>query len=324
LYQHPEPSASARWLFGHVFGDAQGHMVTFTGRQARLERDDARQNELTQTRQRSFLYPAATEEAISYLIEESQQGRDAFYSVHLFREAGNRRASNAVGAMSCLWLDEDDGRLPDEGLKPTAIVCSSEGRRHLYWKLSRSLSAEWVVTMNRRIAAWADGDIGKAGLASVLRPPGTRNFKRYPRVDRVVGELTGVPPWDPEVVDEAIPLLPRSEDKPRFSTPYSGPTIELLDYLDCADVEVLSQVPDAGGVKFSIVCPWVHEHSGGDRTGTYVGQYPSGAPWFYCNHEHCQGRRWRDFRRQARPRGSVSLVPQAPEEPEGKVVIRLV
>jgi len=274
-------------------------MVTFTGRQARLERASARANELINIAQRSFPYPSAVGDALEYLVGESEHGRDAYYGVHLFRTPGNRRSSNAAGAMTCLWLDEDEGHFPDNGPDPTAIVSSSATRRHLYWQLARPLSSEWVVAMNRRIAHWAGGDAGKAGLATVLRVPGTNNFKRHPQVDPVTLEITGVPTWEPEVLEQAIPPLPSPECRRKApSGPYDGPEFEIADFLSV--VEVIGEAPDDLGAKFQILCPWVEEHSGGDRTGTYVGQFHGGGLWFCCRHEHCYGRGWVEFRQVIR------------------------
>jgi hypothetical protein len=312
-------------VFEHVFGENEGWMVTFTGRQARLERD-ARENELSATRQRSYLYPQEVERASDYLLSEGERGRDAYYGVHLFRERGSRRSSNAAGTLSCCWLDEDSGRFPAEGPEPTAIVRSSEGRRHLYWRLIRPLSAEWVVAMNRRIARWAGGDVGKAGLATVLRPPGTFNYKRHPIVDRVVGEITGVPAWEPEVIEQAIPTLPQPqrEGSSGRRMVYDGPEMKLLDYLESAAVEIIFEASDDGGAKFAIVCPRIDQHTGGDRSGTYVGQYQDGALWFHCYHESCQSYRgWSNFRRLARPKAHVAVGPPREREPRNEVVIRL-
>jgi hypothetical protein len=50
-----------------------------------------------------------------------------------------------------------------------------------------------------------------------------------------------------------------------------------------------------------IVCPWAEEHTGGDTSGTRVGQYPDGALWFQCDHGHCGGRKWRQFREYFQP-----------------------
>lgn len=275
-------------------------MVTFTGRQARLDRAGARHNELARIVQNSYPYPQESAAAADYLFFESDAGRDAYFGVHLFRERGNRLASNAVPLIRALWLDEDEGTFPEIGPDPTAVVASSAARRHLYWQLSRPISVEWAVSMNRRLAVWAGGDTGKAGLASVLRVPGTLNFKRHPQVDPVTLEITGAPAWNPEVMDQAIPEIVELPASLREGStePYDGPELELEEFL--TGVEVIGEVPDRLGTKRAVVCPWVHEHSGGARSGTYVGQREGGGLWFHCNHAHCTGRGWAEFRRAAR------------------------
>jgi hypothetical protein len=303
LYQRttrPDP------LFGHIFGDDTGFLVTFTAQQARLRCPDARYNELASIRQRSWSYPAESEKAASYLMAEVGRQRDAYFCVHLFRKTNTRLAKHTMPTVRSLWLDEDQGTYPEAGPQPTAAVASSATRRHLYWRLSRAVSVEWAVAMNRRIATWAEGDCGKAALASVLRPPGTRNFKRYPKVDDVVAELTAAVPWDPEVLEQAIPPLP-SEDigatnkrSEKEKEPYDGPTLELHDFLEDAAVEIVAEVPDELGVKLAVICPWVGEHGGGDPTGTYAGQLANGALWFHCHHAHCFGRTWPEFRHRTR------------------------
>jgi hypothetical protein len=313
----------AEALFGHIFGDAAGHMVTFTGRQARLERDDARPNELCDVAQRSFPYPSRAEKAASYLLAESQRWRDVYYGVHLFRKPGNRLAANAAPTVGALWLDEDEGSYPEAGPAPTAVVSSSAERRHLYWRLTQEVSVEWAVSMNRRLAVWAAGDVGKAGLATVLRVPGTMNYKRHPRLDPVTMELTSEAPdaWDPEVLEQAVPEISSPSSTPASSSgPYEGPELELQEFLD--GVEVLGEVADGLGTKLAIICPWLHEHSGGDRTGTYVGHRAGGGFWYACHHEHCQGRRWREFKRavlakaKAKARNRTITV-EMPGKPEG-------
>jgi hypothetical protein len=295
-------------LFGHLFDDsgAEGYLVTFSGQQARFTNPDARPNELTQTYQLSWSYPAEASKAADHLIEEAQRERDAYFGVHLFKKANTRRAAHTAPTVQALWLDEDEGHYPEVGPEPTAVVASSSLRRQLYWRLTQPVSVEWAVDMNRRIATWAGGDTGKAGLASVLRPPGTANYKRHPQVDLVTMEISDLHPWEPEVLDQAIPVLATpssSASLPR--PPYDGLEVDLAPYLEA--VEVIGELPDGLGAKYAIVCPWVHEHSGGDRTGTRVGQRANGALWFHCDHEHCQGRGWPEFRRAVRPQKHISI-----------------
>jgi hypothetical protein len=281
-------------LFRHIFDDDDGYLVTFTGVQARFRRPDARHNELTGTRQRSWSYPSEVEEAARYLLQESAAQRDAYVAVHLFRKSGTRLAANAMPTVRSLWLDEDEGLFPEDGPEPTAIVFSSAARRHLYWRLTRPVVVEWAVAMNRRIAGRAGGDSGKAALASVLRVPGTMNFKRHPQVDPVTLAITDVGAWDPEVLEQAIPEI-QEQSRHGEGDPYDGPEVSLQRCLE--RVEVLAEVADELGRKFAIVCPWVRGHSGGDRSGTRMGQRAGGGLWFHCDHEHCQERSWREFKR---------------------------
>jgi hypothetical protein len=251
-------------------------------------------------RQRYWRYPAHAQRASGWVIDQAQLGRDTYVGVHLFREWGNRRADNALPTVRALWLDEDDGRYPDDGPEPTAIIHSSAYRRHLYWRLTHPVAVEWVVSLNRRIAQWAGGDTGKAGLASVLRPSGTANFKRD-KPDLVGGYLLDAPEWEPEVLDQAVPLLEepnaqRAAHAPSFAT---GAPVDLQPYLNA--VEVIGPAQDESAVKFAIICPWLSEHSGGDKSGTYLMQFPSGAPHFVCKHQHCEQRRWQEFKSKVRP-----------------------
>jgi hypothetical protein len=234
---HPEP------LFHHLFRGDRGYVVTFTAVQRRLRDPEGVANELANIRQVSWWYPDEADSAAEYLISQAQEERDAYFGIHLFREPGNRRAANALPRVRALWLDEDDGTYPLTGPEPSAVVHSSGSRRHLYWALTHPVSVEWAVEMNRRLAHWAGGDTSKAGCSSVLRAPGTANFKRHPEVDLVGGEFTGFGPWEPDVLEQAIPLS--KERDSTQSRPYTGPPVELEPYLET--VQVIAEVPDEQG-----------------------------------------------------------------------------
>jgi hypothetical protein len=92
---------------------------------------------------------------------------------------------------------------------------------------------------------------------------------------------------------------PPGEAKPPKAE-YNGDGEDRLDlpgWLPEYGVTIHKQINDASSERaYSIVCPWAHEHTGGDTSGTRVGQYPSGALWFKCEHGHCDGRKWEHFR----------------------------
>ncbi len=291
-------------LFDHLFGDLEGYLVTFTGKQQGA-------NNLTDIRQQSYAYPSRREEAAGKLIAAGVAGRDAYFGVHLFREAGNRRSENAATLVRALWLDEDDGSFPDEGPPPTAVVHSSTHRRHLYWRLSHPVEAPQAVSLNRSIAAWAGGDRGKAALTSVLRAPGTFNYKRGASGEPVTLEITGVQAWEPEVLETALPALadPYTE-RPKHS-PYPAGEFDLLGFLQRAGIEVERESPSPYGRIFEVECPWEHEHSCSGSRDTVVGVLTGGGAWFKCFHDgqsNCGERGWREFREAvvpAKPAGSI-------------------
>jgi hypothetical protein len=158
-------------LWAHLFGDLEGWLVTFTGKQS------GRHNELDDTRQRSWRWPGQGEEAAAYLEAESEKGRDAYFGVHLFTRPGTRKAESAAEILG-LWVDGDGARVPASWPQPTAVVESSPGRHHFYWRLTRPVAPEHAAQLNRRLCYGMGGDKGKWCLGTVLRAPGTLNYKR--------------------------------------------------------------------------------------------------------------------------------------------------
>jgi hypothetical protein len=159
-------------LWAHLFGDLEGYyVVTFTGQQS------GRANDLEHTGQRSWRWPDEAEDAAAYLEAESERGRDAYFAVHLFTRSGTRRAKHAA-AILALWVDGDGAEVPEDWPQPTAVVESSPGRHHYYWRLTRPLDPHEAAQLNRRLCYGMGGDTGKWGLGTVLRAPGTFNYKR--------------------------------------------------------------------------------------------------------------------------------------------------
>jgi RepB DNA-primase from phage plasmid len=162
-------------LWTHLFENLGGYLVTFTGRQS--ANPSARPNKLEDTTQRSWRWPAQRDEAAAHLLEESEAGRDAYFGVHLFRRPGSRKAENAAEILA-LWVDGDGAQVPEKWPQPTAVVESSPGRHHFYWRLTRPIASEEAAQLNKRLCYGMGGDKGKWGLGTVLRAPGTFNYKR--------------------------------------------------------------------------------------------------------------------------------------------------
>src|SRR5918995_5837063 len=100
LMLHDERPERIEELWTHLFDGLEGYLVTFTGQQS--TRTDAGPNELDDTHQRSWRWPAQKAAAAEYLLEQSQAGRDAYFGVHLFRRPSNRKAENASEVLA-LW-----------------------------------------------------------------------------------------------------------------------------------------------------------------------------------------------------------------------------
>ncbi len=97
---------------------------------------------------------------------------------------------------------------------------------------------------------------------------------------------------------------PAEKPKPDKAA-YNGSSeyrLDLNEFLQEHGVTVLGPRNDQSSERaYAIVCPWSREHTGGDTSGTRVGQFPGGALWFKCDHAHCDGRVWEHFRQELDP-----------------------
>lgn len=160
-------------LWELVFEGLQGYLFTFTGRQSGFK-----ENDLVLTDNKPWKWPEEKLEAAAYLEQESEAGRDAYFCTHLLRTSASRQGSNAAPQILTLWVDGDGAQVPKDWPQPTAVVESSPGRHHYYWRLTHPVTPEEASQLNRRLAYGMGGDKGKWGLGTVLRPPGTFNYKR--------------------------------------------------------------------------------------------------------------------------------------------------
>jgi hypothetical protein len=176
------PGCTPQELLEHLFGDLEGYFFTLTGKQSSIKAND-----LTEIEQHPWKWPANAGDATAYLLEESTRGRDSYFSVHLFQTRFGRTVENAAPHILTLWVDGDGAAVPDDWPQPSAVISSSPGREHFYWRLAHPIVAEQATQLNKRLCYGMNGDKGKWGLGTILRPPGTRNYKR-----ETPSEVTGV------------------------------------------------------------------------------------------------------------------------------------
>jgi hypothetical protein len=96
-------------------------------------------------------------------------------------------------------------------------ITGSPGHRHAYWTLQKPVSADEATVANRRLAHALGADSGAVtSAATILRPPGTSNFKHQPPT-AVIAECLW--PWRRV---SARALVDELDDPPARKTPQQG------------------------------------------------------------------------------------------------------
>jgi hypothetical protein len=173
---------------------------------------------------------------------------------------------------------------------------------------------EWASSILNRLDSYSEVSPSGRGIKIWVKAPSVTRahvkpgLEIYPhgRYFTVTGHVlysSAINVRDDELVTLITEEFPKV-DRTRDGT-YDGPewTLPLIDYLEKAGVEIYYERSDGQAERvYSIRCPWVHEHTGGDDSGTRVGEYESGMRFFRCEHAHCrQLREWRQFRAELDP-----------------------
>jgi P4 family phage/plasmid primase-like protien len=195
-----ERTAEAVKLWRHLFGGEaeQGGMLALVSG-AR----DPRTGELVDVQQHAGAYPRGAAVAAEWALGEADAGREVYFCAHLLSR--HRRIKQNAARVRALWADLDGTELPDGALKPTAVVESSPGRYHAYWRLTRTLPPDEAEALNRQLTYAIGADRGKWALTTVLRIPGTTNNKREGEPHAV--RLTGLEARREQDADELRALV---------------------------------------------------------------------------------------------------------------------
>ncbi len=195
-----------RKFWRHVFGGESGLLAIFDA-----TRDG---NKLINEKTTYFNYPKADETAAEFATKKADEGREVYFCAHLLT-APKRIKDNAAPVLS-LWGDLDGAPVPNGSLKPTAVVESSPGKYHVYWRLETEIPPETAEDLNTRIAGKIGADPSGFDLSQLLRVPSTENhkYKDKPRV-RLVG-LDGTRSYSAAALDKFLPApeKPKAEYKP--------------------------------------------------------------------------------------------------------------
>ncbi len=143
-------------------------------------------------------FTVTIEELAKKLVEEDAKGIDTYFACASFLEPTKRKGDNAC-AVRAFWLDIDagpgkpysnadaavdalDGFCSKAGLPFATVVCSGNGV-HAWWPLDRELEPlewkEYAVKLKELCGTYRfNADPTRtADISSILRAPGTRNYK---------------------------------------------------------------------------------------------------------------------------------------------------
>lgn len=163
---------------------------------------------LSHHRSRFFEYPGDAPAAAAWCLRNSEDGLEVYFCAHLLLD--KRRIKANAAPVVALWADADDASLPPASLapEPTAVVESSPGRTHLFWRLTKQVEPERAEDLNRRLMTAADADRSGWDLSQLLRPPGTRN-RKYENAPTVrLLELDEGTRYHPRELELALPPSP--------------------------------------------------------------------------------------------------------------------
>ncbi len=184
----------AQDLWHHVFGDEHGLIAMCHSGDGTFDT-------------RFFNYPKAADSAAQWAFEKSQAGREVYFCAHLLT-APKRIKENAT-AVHTLWGDLDGAEVPEGEDAPTAVVQSSPGRFHCYWRLTDPIPPKAAELLNKRLALRVKADPSGFDLTQLLRVPGTVNFK-YPEHPIVAIQRLddGDSTYSAGELDRTLPPLP--------------------------------------------------------------------------------------------------------------------
>lgn len=138
------------------------------------------------------------------LIAAQADGHGVFLTVN--ETNGQGRAREDICQVRCVWLDLDKDGIAKLAhvvglLTPHAVVESSPGKFHVYWKVSDCSLEEFDALLDA-ITKALGGDPGAKGLNRVLRLPGYMHLKGEPFVSHIVGEH-----WHPDMAAYTVVQL---------------------------------------------------------------------------------------------------------------------
>jgi hypothetical protein len=164
---------NAKEFFEFIFGELDGYLCLVTI--DRSKGDDAKT-----VRQKFYEYPDEIDSAIEFINKKSVNV-DVYFAPFLMTQA--RRTKEDIVETPVVWSDGDTCPIDSLLIEPSAVVRTSPGKHHFYWKLDPVESPDVGEYLSKKVAYYhAEEGMDKSGwdLTQLLRVPGTFNHKTVP------------------------------------------------------------------------------------------------------------------------------------------------
>src|SRR5215213_4634578 len=188
----------AQDLWEHLFGDERGLLAIC-------------HNDSPNFRTHYFNYPKAADTAAEWTLDKAQEGHEVYFCAHLLAEP--RRIKENATAVHTLWGDLDGTGVPEDKIEPTAVVQSSPGKFHCYWRMADRIPPQAAELLNKRLALEIGADPSGFDLTQLLRVPGTANYKYEGRPIVGIQGLDTSRTYSAGDLDRILPSLPETASK---------------------------------------------------------------------------------------------------------------
>jgi RepB DNA-primase from phage plasmid len=185
-------------LWRHVLGGTRGLLAIWTG-----QRDANGKIPEETAKTRFFNYPGEGKDAAEWALEESARGREAYFCTHLLTK--RRRIKENAQEVHTLWGELDGAEVPDGELAPSAVIESSPGRFHCYWRLADPIPPQDAELLNKRLARKIGADPSGFDRTQLLRVPNTVNYKYKAHPVVTVRRLEGTRTYSAGDLDRILP-----------------------------------------------------------------------------------------------------------------------
>lgn len=222
---------------------------------------------------------------------------------------GDRRRAEDITHVRAFFIDLDG---PKNGsidavlahpIRPHAIVSTSPGKYHVYWKVFGCPQYRFEPIQKSLIAKF-NSDTACADISRLMRVPGTLNNKKSPPTEVQLIQLNDLPAYNAKWFYDNMGLECSQEDMDkeirRLNPVAKAFTAESQNNLDSfntliSNLKMMGRLLETRKKGYDILCPWSHLHShGGRQDESSMLLLPTESTnWrggYSCMHNACKGK----------------------------------